>query len=87
MIDNAAFLSEGNKVWLSCTYCWTRHTAYRVDGRLFISGFCGHDPRRYFLDTEEYHQYVDRYRKEGGKHIHEWDAPEQEALPLFDETG
>jgi len=84
VIDNAAFLSRGNTVYISCTYCWGRHVAHRVDGRLFISGYCGHDPRRYFVDNEEYHDYVARYHKEGNKHIDEWGAPQQEALPELD---
>ncbi len=75
-------MTRSNPVYVSCTYCWGRHVAYPADGKVFITGYCGHDPRRYFLDSAEYHAYVDRYRKEGGKHIDKWDQPEQEPLPL-----
>jgi hypothetical protein len=85
VIDSLTFLSKGKMTIVYCTYCWQRHTAHRLNGQVFMLAYCGHDRRRYFLDHREYHAYVDRYRKEGGTHIDQWDAPEQESLPLFDD--
>ena len=85
MIDNLVFFSPGY-VWVSCTYCWQRHRAFQYDGKLFLTGGCGHDRRRYFLDHAEYVAYVRRYKAEGNRHIGEWDG-QQEALPLFEGAG
>ena len=82
MIDNLVFFSP-KYVSVSCTYCWQAHRAIKRDSKLFLTGSCGHDPRRYFLNHADYIAYVRRYEAEGNRHINEWGG-RQERLPLFE---
>lgn len=63
-----AFIGSKNKIMLSCTYCWQAHTGHEYNGEVLVFGGCGHDPRRYFSDHDDYTAYVRAYRAAGNDH-------------------
>ena len=85
MIDNLVIIKP-HYIPVFCTSCWQTHYAFQYGDVLILSSGCSHDPRRYFLDHDEYIAYVRRYEAEGGKHIDEWGG-QQEALPLLEGVG